>query len=60
MDSPRREKDDMLRRNVQRKLGTAGRLPRRELIPYSEGGAYNSQCGEIAPCRPEGHMGPIK
>ena len=50
----------MLGRNVQRKLGTTGRLPRRVLSPHSEGGAYNPQGGEVVPCRPAGHMGPIK
>jgi len=60
IDSPGWEKGDMLRRNEQRKLGTSGRLPRRALCPHSEGGAYNPQCGEVAPCRSVGHMGPIK
>ncbi len=37
----------MLRRNVQRKLGTAGRLPRRALSPYSEAGHITRSAGKL-------------
>ena len=54
------EEGDMLRRNVQRKLGTSGRMPRLAAGQHSEGGTYNPQSGEVVPCRPVGRMRPIK
>ena len=57
MDSPGTYEGDRLRRNGMRKLGTARRLPRLVMSQHSEGGAYNSQCGEVAARRRVGRMG---